>query len=263
MSETPANADETLEFLLESVFDDIELTPQEASRLRTYLSERHEHLHGPHCAVFVLGSYRPPYKWRLEIAADELNSRHDTYAYLLAPQRDPDVNESELLPERETDEFPELKAKYYVHAVYADYIAMVFEHSEGGALVEVGRNTVQPLRDRTHVFPRKWNAPAPDSVSNVTDVRRLAIHAVYDSQNRAELRERLESAVERASSEAGLSIEVADLLQEVEQEFGDGEFPRYSGDQRDEFLHYERLDRCFPWITQDDLRERVGEIPRN
>lgn len=264
MDGTPENTTETFRFLLDTVFDGIELTPLEASRLRTYLSERHEHLHGPYTTVFVLGSYEPPFKWRLEIACDELNNRHDMYAYLLASQRDPDVNDATLLSSRDSDDFPELKAKYYIHAIYADSIALVIEHNEGGSLTELGRNSLGPLRDRTYLFPRNWNCSVPEKIEDIDDARRCGIRSVYETQDRQELQTSLEALTEAAADDGDLSIPVEDLCADLEAEFGDKlTAVRYSSVLEDEFVHFDRAGRCFPWLTQTNLREQIQNVPRS
>lgn len=264
MDETPENASETFQFLCDTVFGDIELTPRESSRLRTYLTERHEHLYGPYTTVFVLGSYEPPFKWRLEIACDELNSRHDTYAYLLAPQRDPEIDDMAVRSSEDGEEFPDLKAKYYIHAIYADAIAVVLEHNEGGALAELGRNSLGTLRDRTYLFPRNWNCSVPEDIDDADDAWRYGIQLVYETHDRQHLRTGLEEMVEDVEDDGEFGVSAAELHDDLRDEFGEKlTTVRYSGVLEDEFVHFTRVGRCFPWLTQTDLREQIQNVPRS
>lgn len=144
MTSIPENATEIETFILDSVLHEIELHPEESAALLSYMNERHEYLYGPYRTYFVLGSYERPFKFRVEMVLDELNHRHDAYAYLLATQPDPDVS----------DDLPGLKVKFYVHALYADSIPLILEHNTGGALVEFGRVDQPFLLERVYVFPR-------------------------------------------------------------------------------------------------------------
>lgn len=259
MDGTPDNAGEVFRYLLEEVLVDIELHPGERQDLLRYMADRHEDLYGPFTTYFVLGSYDTPFKWRLEIAATELNRRLAAYAYLLASQPDPDIESDDLLSV-DSPAFPELKLKYYLHALYADYVVLVLEHNEGGALTELGRENVETFFERTHLLPRGWETDVPETIQGTEDVRQMAYQAAYDSGEVDDLREAVGDIVDRAA-DADLRVTEDDLTSDLEGEFGETLPPRYSGVLTDEFKHYARAGRCYPWLTEDDLRERVGQIP--
>lgn len=259
MDGVPENAAEIVRYLLEEVLVDIELDPGERQDLLRYMGDRHDDLYGPFTTYFVLGSYETPFKWRLETVATELNRRLDAYAYLLASQPDPEVGSDALLSV-DDPAFPNLKLKYSLHALYADHVVLVLEHNEGGALTELGRENVSTFFERTRLLPRGWDTDAPETVADAADVRRVAYQAAYDSTDMETLRERMREIVDRAA-DAGLSTTEADLVSDLEGEFGQHLPPRYSGVLTDEFDHYDRAGRSYPWLTEPELRERVAQIP--
>lgn len=246
----PENASELEAFILDDVFRGIELEPHETQSILSYMRGRHEHLFGPFTTYFVLGSYEPPFKYRLEIALTELNSRLNAYAYLLAPQPDPE------LPGR----LPRLKLKFYLHAIYANWIPLVLEHNTGGALAEFGRADRPFLFDRTYVFPRGQTPDLGADVASVDEVHALCIDAAYDADDEDGLADALEAVIERAEAR-GLSVTIDDLEDYLEAELGGRLVPSISGVLTDGMKHYERVGRCLSWSTEADLREQLDNLP--
>lgn len=257
MDGAPDNAREMMDFLLDEVLHGIELEPDESREILSYLNGQHNHLFGPHDCYFVLGSYERPFKFRLETALDELNSRHDAYAYLMAPRPDPD------LPKH----FPTLKLKFYLHALYADYIALILEHNTGGALAEFGRVDRKFLFERTHIFPRAKEVRHEDDTLvfahegkkyvSESSVEARVIEIAYHYGD--DLDQRLEELVEEIDAEDVPTV--GELLQSLNQEFGSHVPPDYSGVLTDGFKHFERVGRCISWSTQAELRGAVSELP--
>lgn len=250
METVPENVHEAEEFILTEILHGIELDPHESLSLLTYMQERHEHLFGPFTTYFVLGSYERPFKFRLELALSELNSRLHAYAYLLAPQPDPD------LPER----LPSLKIKFYLHALYADAIPLILEHNTGGALAEFGRADRPFLLERTYVFPRGYKSHYSGSVDSVDAVHRRSIELAYKADSEEELRDGLEQLVEEAEDN-GIAIATDDLTAYIKQELDGCLVPSYSGVLTDGIKHYEQLDQCFSWTTEEDLRNSLTNVP--
>lgn len=259
MDGVPENSGQVFRDLLENVLMDIELHPSERQNLLRYMNERHADLYGPFTTYFVLGSYERPFKWRLEIASSELNNRLEAYAYLLAPQPDPEIESDDLLS-IDDPKFPELKLKYYIHALYADHVVLILEHNEGGALTELGRENLATFFERTHLLPRGWDTDGPETIGETEHIRRLAYQAAYTSREMEDLRETVADIVERAE-DANLPVTENDLTTELDQEFGQKLPPRYSGVLTDEFKHFDRADRSYPWLTEGDLRDRVDQLP--
>jgi hypothetical protein len=227
-----------------------ELRPETSEALVAYMQSQHEHIYGPYQTYFVLGSYDPPFKYRLEIALDELNSRHDAYAYLLAPQPDPDL----------PDDLPGLKVKFYLHALYATAIPLVLEHNSGGALAEFGRVDRPFLLDRTYVFPRARAEHYDDlaALDSVDDYYARAVELAYHYDG-STLDEKLTELV--AHVQAGdVELDESGLEAFLQRELN-GRTPSYSGVLTDGFAHFEQLNRCFSWTTEDELRAALDNVP--
>lgn len=178
------------------------------------MNERHEYLYGPYRTYFVLGSYERPFKFRVEMVLDELNHRHDAYAYLLATQPDPDVS----------DDLPGLKVKFYVHALYADSIPLILEHNTGGALVEFGRVDQPFLLERVYVFPRGHEVRYTDydAFEAIEEYHARAVELAYHYDG-DELDTHLEALAEHATAN-DRSLTKADLVEYLNAEL-DGRNP--------------------------------------
>lgn len=250
MVAVPEDASELEAFILEDVFRGIELEPHETQSILSYMQGRHEHLFGPFTTYFVLGSYEPPFKYRLEIVLTELNNRLNTYAYLLAPQSDPE------LPDR----LPKLKLKFYLHALYANWIPLVLEHNTGGALAEFGRADRPFLFDRTYVFPRGQTPDLEMDVASIDEVHALCIDVAYEADDEDGLTDALEDVIGRTEA-SGLSVTIDDLQDYLETELGGRVVPSISGVLTDGTKHYELVDRCFYWTTEADLRDKIDVLP--
>jgi hypothetical protein len=259
MEGVPANATEVFNYLMDDLLAGMELHPSERQDMMAYMNERHSSLYGPFTTYFVLGSYDSPFKWRLETAAEQLNNRIEAYAYLLAPQPDPNIGTDDLVSDDDPD-FPELKLKYYIHALYADHIILIVEHNYGGDLTELGRANMRTFFDRTRLLPRGWQTTLPGDIEDADDVRMLAFQAVYDCPDTSALKDRLEEVADDAAA-ADLPVTDADLESEIKREFGDFRTIRYSGVVSDEFVHYNRADQCDPWVIESQLRAKVEDLP--
>lgn len=250
MEGIPENAQEVADFLLDEVLHGIELRPEESAEILSYLNRQHEFLFGPHRTYFVLGSYETPFKYRLETAADELNSRYSAYCYLMAARPDPDL----------PDDFPVLKLKFYLHAIYADCIPLILEHNTGGALAEFGRVDRDVLFERTHLFPRgkdsRYENLDDHALPSKGSLEARAIELAYSAGEALE--SELESLVSDINADGST---VAELLDYVERELGGHVPPDYSGVLSDGFVHFERVDRCQSWTTEAELREEIKELP--
>jgi hypothetical protein len=248
MTKIPENTDELTDFILDDILYGLDLDPVDSEHLLSYMRERHDHLFGPHSTYFVLGSYESPFKYRLDEALDVLNHRYDAYAYLLATQPDLDVS----------DDIPALKVKFYLHALYADWIPLILEHDTGGAVAEFGRIERPTLLDRTYLFPRAQEEHYDDeSLLTTRDaVRARAIELAYHADD---LDEELAALADRAHAH-GLDLSVQDLESYVDSELG-GRTPSYSGVITDSLVHLESLNQCLSWTTTEELEERLSHVP--
>ncbi len=248
MAKIPENTDELTDFILDDVLYGLELDPIDSERLLSYMRERHEHLFGPHSTYFVLGSYESPFKYRLDDALDILNHRHDAYAYLLATQPDLPVS----------DTVPDLKVKFFLHALYADWIPLILEHDTGGAVAEFGRIERPTLLDRTYLFPRALEEHYEDeSLLTTRDaVRARVVELAYHASN---LEERLSALAERARDN-GLDVSTQALESHLDAELT-GRTPSYSGVITDSLTHLDALNQCFSWTTTEELEEQLSQVP--
>ena len=248
MARIPENTDELTDFILDDVLHGLELDPVDSERLLTDMRDRHQHLYGPHSTYFVLGSYEPPFKYRLDDALDVLNHRHDAYAYLLATQPDLDVS----------DDIPTLKVKFFLHALYADAIPLILEHDTGGAVAEFGRIERPTLLDRTYLFPRALDEHYDDETLLTTEDAILA-RAIELAYHADELDEKLAALAEHARDH-GLDVSTEDLGSYLDSEL-DGRTPSYSGVITDSLVHLESLNQCFSWTTTAELEARLSHVP--
>ncbi|WP_050033338.1 hypothetical protein [Halorubrum halophilum] len=248
MEKIPKSTKELTDFILDDVLYGLELDPVDSERLLSYMRDRHEHLFGPHSTYFVLGSYESPFKHRLDEALDVLNHRHDAYAYLLATQPDLCVS----------DNIPDLKVKFFLHALYADAIPLILEHDTGGAVAEFGRVERPTLLDRTYLFPRAREERYDDESLLTTQdaIRARAIELAYHADD---LDERFAALAERARDQ-GLDISTQELGSYVDSELG-GRTPSYSGVVTDSLVHLESLNQCFSWTTTEELEEQLSHVP--
>jgi len=248
MAKIPENTDELTDFILDDVLYGLELDPVDSERLLSYMRDRHEHLFGPHSTYFVLGSYESPFKYRLDEALDVLNHRHDAYAYLLATQ--PDLHVS--------DSVPDLKVKFFLHALYADAIPLILEHDTGGAVAEFGRVERPTLLDRTYLFPRALDEQYADE-SLLTSQDAVLARAIELAYHADDLDERLTALAERARDN-GIDISTQDLDSYLDSEL-DGRTPSYSGVITDSLVHLDSLNQCFSWTTTEELEEQLSHVP--
>lgn len=248
MDRVPESAEEVQSYLTDEVLQDIRIEPSEWMRLEAYLNERHESLYGPYTTYFVLGSYERPFKFRLEMALGELNG-HSSYAYLLAPEPNPDIS----------DRLPELKLTFYLHALYADWIPLILEHNTGGALAEFGRLDQQPFFARTHVYPRGWDERYSDEPEDLGTLKARAIEIAYQADPE-ELNDRLGEIIEAAPD--ALPVVPNDIQTYLEDVFGEDHLPPdYSGVLTDGFIHFDEVGRSHSWTTVEELRNAIQELP--
>lgn len=253
MDSPPAALQDHIEYIQEEILHELTLEPQDSLTLVDYLRDRRKAFLDVGTRYFILGSYDSPFKQRLEIVATELNRRYKSYAYLLAPQ--PGINLAADLPE--------LSIKFYAHALYADYITLVLEHNAGGALIEAGRSDNPRLKQKTWVLPRGHDHPHLTTFLNgrVPQSRdecyAIAIEMAYHADN---LDSRLDDLAERAQEGQDIPVTQSELKNYIDDELDERQ-PDYTGVLTDDLTYYEQVNRCLPWTTEAELRDRVSEIP--
>ena len=95
--------------------------------------------------VFILGSYRPDYRERLELIRDCINRMEDWFAFLMSD-----------IKGLEKDEEEDLIAKFFFLGRWADVILLVLEHDVGGHVLELGMVSVLGrYREKTYELVRR------------------------------------------------------------------------------------------------------------
>lgn len=205
----------------------------------------------PQTTYFVLGSYLPPYRYRLRSVADRLNRHLFTYAFLMG-----DHTEVTRTGRAETH------VKFHLLARYADSIVLVIEHARGGQVGELNDLTYPPYFPKSHVVVRRYTddrSPSIEDWSDVVDVARLLLTSGRDSDTaEAELDSLLPAAVIQEPRR-----ELAEAVAEAEQANRDAEYDigAYSQVQHDKFDLFATADRLYQWMTEPDLYAVISELP--
>ncbi|WP_243645251.1 hypothetical protein [Natrarchaeobius chitinivorans] len=199
-------------------------------------------------AYLVLGSYRSPYIRRVRSVSDRLNRRYGTYAFLIGDLDDIDVSR-----------LPEFRVKFHLTAALADYITTVIEQDAGGEINELGKLSETEYFRKAYVLPRGYRWDTESNLRDRDDV--LAAAAQIETATGADeetKQSELSKLVDRATA-AGIDVTVEDLTEWLADR--DLAVPSYSWIQLNDFRLFELQDRCYPWLTEDDLVERTDELP--
>jgi hypothetical protein len=226
----------------------LELEPDETAEILGFANEEVPHLLTPEPSYFILGSYRSPYLQRLRIVQNELNKRHGTYPFLMGDLREID-----------NDRLPTFRIRFYLLAVYADFIIAVFEQDAGGEVTELGKISATPFFDDSYVLPRDYAWMTERRIDSPEDVfaAATAIHFNEDLDPDG-IDEELGRLVTSAQK-AGLDVTREDV--DIHLDERDGDSVSYSWVHLNEFRLFELHDRCLPWSTPDDLRSVLDELP--
>ncbi|WP_235019639.1 hypothetical protein [Natrialba sp. INN-245] len=199
-------------------------------------------------AYLVLGSYRSPYIRRVRSVTDRLNRRYGTYAFLIGDLGDIDVSRH-----------PEFRVKFHLTAALADYITTVIEQDAGGEINELGKLSETEYFRKAYVLPRGYRWDTESNLRGREDVLAAAaqIEAATDVDEETTQSE-LSKLVDRATA-AGIDVTVDELTEWLtDHELA---VPSYSWVQLNDFRLFELQDRCYPWLTEDELVERTDELP--
>lgn len=199
-------------------------------------------------AYLVLGSYRSPYIRRVRSVSDRLNRRYGTYAFLIGDLEDIGV-----------PRLPEFRLKFHLTAAFADYITSIIEQDAGGEINELGKLSETEYFGKSFVFPRGYRWETESNLRDKEDV--FAAAAQIETATGAEeetRRSELLALVDRATA-AGIDVTIDELTKWLATH--DPEVPSYSWVQLNDFRLFELQDRCYPWLTANELLERTDELP--
>jgi hypothetical protein len=242
-SEIMAAVDEALQGL--------ELEPGETAEILGFANDEIPHLLTPEPSYFILGSYRNPYIQRLRIVQNELNKRHRTYPFLMGDLREID-----------SDRLPTFRIRFYLLAVYSDFVVAVFEQDAGGEATELGKISGTPFFDDSYVLPRDYSWMTERRLDSLEDVFAAAAAIHFNEELDSDAVDDELGALVASAQKAGVDVTRDKVDAHLDKWAGDdGESVSYSWVHLNEFRLFELHDRCFPWSTADDLRSVVDELP--
>ena len=138
---------------------------------------------------------------------------------------------------------------------------VLHEKEDGGESPELG--FIRALfASKTFVLPRDYVGLTRDSIDSRDDVIRAALTVYYSNASAKERKRELLSLLQIAR-ENGIGIterELTDHLLERDDEIAEPPAD-YSWVHLSVFRRFESLDRCYPWTTMADLRDRADELP--
>ena len=200
-------------------------------------------------AYLVLGSYRDPYLRRVRTVSDRLNRRYGTYSFLIGDLSDIDV-----------PRLPEFRLKFHITATLSDYVAAVFEQDAGGEINELGKLSETEYFEKAYALPRAYQWETENQLNDQRDVIAASAQIMaatdIDDENKST---ELDALVDRAN-QAGIDISVDEVTTTLAEE--DFDVPSYSWVHLNDFRLFELHGRCYPWTTEDELREATDSLPR-
>ncbi|HET7323664.1 MAG TPA: hypothetical protein VFJ06_04975 [Halococcus sp.] len=198
----------------------------------------------------VLGSYREGFEQNLRLVQSELNKRTDTFAAVVGDLRDPDFENRSAFA-----------IKLHLTATYADWVVGVYEKESGGESPELG--VVYSLYfKKTHVLPRDYAWMIGDNVSSPDEVRRAALQIFFnDNLDDEEKASELEGLY-RVVKEDDIAITHEEIEETIRKREQTEDIPAsYSWVHVSFFRDFERTGRCYPWFTDQELREQANTVP--
>jgi hypothetical protein len=229
----------------------LELEPDETAEILGFANEEVPHLLTPESSYFILGSYRSPYLQRLRIVQNELNKRHGTYPFLMGDLREID-----------NDRLPTFRIRFYLLAVYADFIIAVFEQDAGGEITELGKISRTPFFDDSYVLPRDYAWMTERRIDAPEDVFAAAAAIYFNEDVDSDAVDEELGTLVTSAQKAGVGVTREDIDVHLDERNGaDGDSVSYSWVHLNEFRLFELHGRCLPWSTPEDLRSVPDELP--
>jgi hypothetical protein len=169
--------------------------------------------------------------------------------------------------EIDENRLPAFPVKFNVLATASDNIVMIMEKESGGEGVELGRIADGPYFSDSHILPRDYANFVSEEITSLTDAKQTALEIWFNQEfsesEKEEAIERLANETPIASDELDQYDSVFDVLIEfvtTREEANEGP-ATYSWVHLSDFRKFERAGRCYPWTTEESLREQVQAIP--
>ena len=244
----PPNAGQIMQAVRRALRD-IDVNPVEAMDILSWAQEGLPAIYErEQTAYLVLGSYRSPYIRRVRAVHDRLNRRYGTYAFLIGDLADIDISR-----------LPEFRIKFHLTAALADYITSVIEQDSGGEINELGKLSETEYSRKAYVLPRGYQWKTEPNLQNKEDVFAAAAQIETATEADRETKQsELTALVDRATA-ASIDVTVDELSEWLANH--DPDVPSYSWVQLNDFRLFELQERCYPWLTEDELLEQTDELP--
>ena len=236
---------------LERALDGLTVPPDDIAEVNRFVNHELPQFEQPGVTTYlVLGSYRDEYGQRLRLFTAELNKPHAAIAVVLGDTYD-----------LQTTVAPPFDVKLHLLAEYADYVAGVYEKESGGESPELGYvRTV--YHEKTHVLPRDYTGLTRSSIETTADVITAAFSVYYSDTDESVKRNQLLSLLSEAQ-QSGIDISERELVTAIKEREEDLDEPpaSYSWVHLNVFRFFELQERCYPWITVDELRSQADSLP--
>ena len=229
----------------------IELEPAEKREIWRFTQRELPYLWSQRTSYFVLGSYRDPYIRRLRAVQNELAKQLGAYPFILGD-----------LLELPTERLNTFDIMFTLLATYSDYIVGVFEKESGGEAPELGEIDDSPYFDKSYVFPRDYAWVTDANLESNHHVIQAALEIAFtDDLPGDEAQSKIGALVDRAR-ETGIDVAEQEVSDVIDDRVDEGTEPAtYSWVHLNKFRKFELHDRCFPWLTEEELRAAVAELP--
>lgn len=229
----------------------IELEPAEKREVWRFTQRELPYLWSQRTSYFILGSYRDPYIRRLRAVQNELTKQLGAYPFIMGD-----------LLELPTERLNTFDIMFSLLATYSDYIVGVFEKESGGETSELGEIDDPPYFDKSYVFPRDYAWVTDANHESKHHVIQAAIEIAFtDDLTEDETHSRIISLVDHAQA-SGIDVAEQAVWEVIDDRVEEGADPAtYSWVHLNKFRKFELHDRCVPWMTEEELRAAVTELP--
>lgn len=243
---------------LDRALKGITLPSEDYTTVRTWVNKELPQFQAAgYTSCMVFGSYRGTYHKSLRIAQYELAKPATVTAVVLG-----DTPELGLtLTDSRTDPL-EFTLKFHLLTEFADQNVGIYEKESGGEAVELGLLNTEPCFSKTIVLPRDYYGIGGEPIDSEAAVKEIARHIAFaddldGDRKKAELRGLLQTARDNE-----VELTEHELTEFLDDKLANRsrESPAYSWVHLAMFRHFEEVDQCQTWHTEDDLRTVVETL---
>ncbi|CCQ33123.1 hypothetical protein HLRTI_003337 [Halorhabdus tiamatea SARL4B] len=246
----PPDAADSMAVVQEAI-GDVVLEPAEKRAIWRFTRRELPYLWSQRTSYFILGSYRDPYIRRLRAVQNELTKQLGAYPFVMGD-----------LLELPTERLNTFDIMFALLATYTDYIVGVFEKESGGEAPELGEIDDPPYFEKSYVFPRDYAWVTDANLDSAYHVIQAALEIAFTDELTDEaITAKIDALVDRAR-ENGIDVTEDEVWDVIDDRTANAEAPAtYSWVHRNKFRKFELHDRCFPWTSDEELRDAVSGLP--